>query len=478
MKPPFFDILSNQEIIQIDSESKRILEESGVKVLHDECLNLLEEIGCKVDRTSQIVRIPSNVVQKVVEAIPSSFSLFGRDPAKRIELGGENVYFGPGGFAVFVEDLNTGKRRRAFRQDLIDHLKVSDALSGCEFNHVNVFPSDIPEKNADLYIWADALIYQTKPIMSENYNTRSVEALVEIGTILRGARKALIEKPFLCLDVCVLSPLTHDTRQVDLLLAGAKYGLPISINSGPIAGATSPVTLASVVSQANAEILSAIVITFAATPGTPVLYSSWGRHMDMRYCNVTMGGPEFALLKVCISQMGRYYGIPTRGGGALSDSLLVDTQAGYEKMLTTLIPAIGGLNYISGMGLNETENLQSLAQLVIDNEIVSMVKRILKGVEVDRDRLATELIIQRGPGSHFLDTDHTLRFFRQEFFYPEISNRMKYEPWSEGGALSARDRAQEKARKLLQNNPESELDSRVIKEIYEIVKREERTNKN
>jgi trimethylamine--corrinoid protein Co-methyltransferase len=408
-------------------------------------------------------------VRKTLEKVPGLFSLYGRNTDFRLDLGEDNVCFGPGGFAVFVEDMNTGERRRAVRKDLVEHLKVSDGLRGCEFNHVNVFPSDIPEKTADLHMWADTFVYQTKPIMNENYNVRSVDALVEMGAVIRGSEKNLIDKPMVCLDVCVLSPLSHVGRQVDLLLAGAKYGLPISINSGPIAGATSPVTLASAVTLANAEILSAIVIAYSAGPIAPVLYGSWSRHMDMRTGNVTMGGPEFALLKICTSQMGKYYGIPTRGGGALSDSLACDAQAGYEKMLTTLIPAISSLNYISGMGLNETENLQSLTQLVIDNEIVMIVKRILKGIKVDTDHLAVDLIISKGPGSHFLDTDHTLTFFREELYSPELSNRAAYEKWSEQGSFPVDKKAAQRARELLQHEPESELDPKTIAKIYKIV---------
>jgi trimethylamine--corrinoid protein Co-methyltransferase len=469
MKPGNFKVLSEKELELIHAESLRILEESGVRVHHRRGIDLLEKIGCRVDRTSGTVKIPSTVVQDTLDKVPGIFSLYGRNTDFRLDLGEDNVCFGPGGFAVFVEDLKSGERRRAVRRDLVEHLKVSDSLKGCEFNHVNVFPSDIPEKTADLHLWADAFVYQTKPIMSENYNIRSVDALVEMGAVIRGSKKSLIDKPMVCLDVCVLSPLTHAERQVDLLLSGAEYGLPISINSGPIAGATSPVTLASVVTQANAEIISAIVIAYSAGPTAPVLYSSWGRHMDMRTCAVTMGGPEFALLKICTSQMGKYYGIPTRGGGALSDSLVSDAQAGYEKMLTTLMPALGSMNYISGMGLNETENLQSLPQLVIDNEIVMMVKRVLEGIKVDPEHLAVDLIIKKGPGSHFLDTEHTLTFFREELFSPELSNRASHEKWTERGSLSVDRRAAQLTRELLENKPESELDRRTIAKISKIV---------
>ena len=473
MKTKLLEVLSKKDIRQIDAESKRILSECGVRVLHAEALDLLKKIGCTVDRSASIVRMPPNVVEKAVDAAPDAFSLYGRDPALRIDLSGENVYFGPGGFAIFAEDLETGKRRVALRKDLIEHLRLSDALPTCEFNHVNVNASDIRGKAADLQTWADALIYQTKPIMSENYDARSVDALVAMVTVLRGSQKEFLKKPQVCLDVCTLSPLTQDKRQVDLLLAGARYGLPISIESGPIAGASSPVTLAAVVCQANVEILSAIVITYAAKPGTPVLYGSWGRHLDMRHGLVTMGGPEFALLKVTTAQMARFYGLPSRGGGALTDSLISDAQAGYEKMLTTLVPALAGVNYISGMGLNETENCQSLAQLVIDDEIVLMVQRVLRGIEVDREHIASRLIMSTGPGGNFLAADHTLKFFKQELFDPRISNRAAYESWSNKGSKSVRDQAAEKARDILGRTPEHTLDSKMVAKLCGIVKKME-----
>jgi trimethylamine---corrinoid protein Co-methyltransferase len=468
MKPPFFEVLSSEEIRDIDQESKRILEECGVKVLHEECLDALHKIGCRIDRENYRVRMPWRIVEKAVDAAPEQFSLYGRDTAYRIELG-RGVYFGPGGFAVFAEDAETGRRRIAVRQDLIEHLAVSDALPCCEFNHVNVFPSDVPEKTGDLYLWADGLLYQSKPIMSENYSRRSVEALVEMGAVIRGSQRSLIEKPMICLDVCVVSPLTQDRRQVELMMAGARYGLPISIESGPIAGGNGPVTLAGNVAQANAEILSGIVITYAVKPGTRVLYGSWGRHLDMKFSTVTMGGPEYALQKVCIAQMGRYYKLPTRGGGVLTDSLISDAQAGYEKMLTALIPALGGVSYISGMGLNETENCQSLAQLVIDDEIVAMAKRILRGVSVDRENIAADVLMTGGPGACFLEEEHTIRHFR-DHYYPSISNRRVYERWVDGGSKSVQEAAGEKAQEILRNSPPKPFDSVAADKIYGIVK--------
>jgi trimethylamine--corrinoid protein Co-methyltransferase len=480
MRPTVLKVLSEAEISRIDAESRRILTESGVKVRHPNALDLLEEVGCEVDRSASMVRMNDQVISRTVEEAPGCFSLHGRDPSEKILLGEEEVVFGPGGFAVFVEDVDTGERRVANRKDLREHLRLSDFLPGCEFNHVNVFPSDLPDKTADLHIWADSLVYQTKPIMNENYNAHSVDVLVEMAAVAAGSTRAALEHPQVCLDVCVVSPLTHETRQVDLLLSGARYGLPISINAGPIAGGTSPVTLAAVVLQANVELLSALVVTFAGAqnqskPMPPVLYGSWGRHMDMRYGTVTMGGPEFSLLKVCTAQMGRFYGLPTRGGGALSDSLLSDAQSGYEKMLTTAIPALAGLNYISGMGLNESENLQSLAQLVIDDEIVAMVWRLMRGVLVDDEHLAADLIIQTGPDGNFLDSEHTLRYFREEFFDPEISNRMKYERWQESGSLPVHRRALERATQILtKHHPEKELDEKLAREIYAIVEREDR----
>jgi trimethylamine--corrinoid protein Co-methyltransferase len=285
--------------------------------------------------------------------------------------------------------------------------------------------------------------------MNENFSWRSSQALLEMGAVIRGSEKGFLEKPCACLDVCVVSPLTHDRRQVELLLFAAEYGLPVSINAGAIGGASAPITLAAIATQVNAELLSAIVICYCKKPGAKVLYGSWGRHIDMRTTLVTMGGPEYAMLKTTTAQMGRYYGIPSRGGGVLSDSLVSDAQSGFEKMITTLIPALSRVNYISGMGLNETENCFSPAQLIIDDEIVAMVQRVLLGITVDTNSLAIDTIMEVGPGGQFLDHQHTFDNYRGDFFFPKLSNRGTYADWAKKGGKDIRDRAYEKARDML-----------------------------
>jgi len=448
MIPMNFCLLSDSEIKKIDEQARMILEKTGVRVFHEGALAELESHGCSVDRQSKIVKIPGQLVQDAIDATPPVFSLYGTDPSFKIDLGGDNVHFGPGGFAIFAEDLN-GKRHVATREDLLNTLRLSEAMDTVTFNHVNVNASDLPKSVSDLYMWADSFTYQSKPIMNENFSRRSVEAVIEMGAVISGSKEAFLEKPFACLDVCVISPLTHDDRQVELLHLAAEYGIPVSINSGPIGGASAPVTLAGIATQANAELLSAIVIGYCKKPGSKVLYGSWGRHLDMRTTLVTMGGPEYAMLKTTTAQMGRYYGIPTRGGGALSDSLIPDAQAGYEKMITTLIPALSRVNYISGMGLNETENCFSPAQLVIDDEVVQLVNRVLRGIETDDKDIASDVIMDVGPGGEYLSHEHTLANFRDAVMFPELSNRGTYANWEKNGSKSLKTRAFEKAREIL-----------------------------
>ena len=467
MIPINFSLLNEDEMRQIDDQARMILEKTGVRVLHEESLRLLESFGCAIDNTGKIAHIPGQLVQDALDATPSEFSLYGIDTSFKIDLGGDNVHFGPGGFAIFAEDLN-GTRHVATREDLLNTLRLSDELDTVTFNHVNVNASDLPKSVSDLYVWADSFTYQSKPIMNENFSWRSVLALLDMGEVIRGSKEAFLEKPCACLDVCVVSPLTHNERQVDLLHFAAEYGLPVSINSGPIGGASSPITLAAIATQANVELLSAIVICYCKKPGAKVLYGSWGRHLDMRTTLVTMGGPEYAMLKTTTAQMGRYYGVPTRGGGALSDSLVPDAQAGYEKMLTTLIPALSRVNYISGMGLNETENCFSPAQLIIDDEVVAMVQRVLRGIETDVKDMGVDAIMDVGPGGEFLSHQHTLDNFKDAVLYPKISNRGTYVDWEKRGGKGLGDRAMDIAREMLAKPVRPVIEQKKADELVQI----------
>ena len=210
---------------------------------------------------------------------------------------------------------------------------------------------------------------------------------------------------------------------IELIVETSEQGLPLFIESGPMSGGTSPATLASTVVLANAELLSSFVLAKAVNPAVPLIYASWARILDMRAATVSHGGPEFPLLRMATTQMAKYYGLPSGGGGILADTKSIDVQLGMEKLGTGLLPALADTNMVVGMGLFADENAISLETLVIDHEICGWIKRVMRGIEVTDETTDLSVFEAVGPGGDFVGTGFTLEHFRKEMFIPKIMDR-------------------------------------------------------
>ena len=187
-----------------------------------------------------------------------------------------------------------------------------------------------------------------------------------------------------------------------------------------MAGATSPVTLSETIAIANAELLSAIVLAKLVKESAPVIYASWARVINMKNGNVSVGCPEFGMLRIATTQMGKYYNLPTGGGANLSDSLELDHQLGVEQCATSLLPALSGINMAQGMGLLAGMNAVSSEALVLASEVANYIKRIKSGINVNMSSEGIDLIKEVGPRGDFISTDHTLNHFRKELWTRSI----------------------------------------------------------
>ncbi len=465
------EILSRDEVKQIHDASLEILAGAGVKVDDSGARRMLGEAGAEVEERKGIVKIPENLVHHSLKEAPRDFTLYGRDGTSQVSLGQWNTYFTTGGYATYIYDLCTGARREVTSRDLADAVRLADALPNCALvANLPAAPRDVPQATLDRHQWAIGLTNTRKHILSEARGYDSVKDAIAMAAAIAGSAAELKKRPIITFDVTTISPLTQDRLQTQEIVGGAKNGIPVSISSGPMAGASSPIALAGTMTLANAEFLSGLVISQVASPRAPVIYACWARHIDQRTANVSMGTPEFALLRICQAQLGRYYGIPTRGGGLVTDSKIVDAQSGYEKMLTCLLPAMAGLNIVAGMAMCDSLNTMSFEQFVIDEEIVGIARRVLGGVTVNSEKIAAELIKTTGPGGSFLGTKHSLKHFKEELWMPQISDRTTWSQWHERGEKSAEARAREIAKKILDSHKPPALTADVEKTVWDIVR--------
>jgi trimethylamine--corrinoid protein Co-methyltransferase len=453
--------LTQEQIEQIHHASLAVLERTGIHVENEAALDLYRRGGAKVDGNR--VYIPAPMIEKALESAPSRVLLAGRDSRHDVVLEGKRVYAGTGGSPTSVLDPGADTVRPATLRDLADMARLADALEYCDFIVVPLHPTDVPEENVPANRFYACLVNSAKHVMGGVGSVAGARQVIEMGVLIAGSLEALQTRPFVSAITCwMVSPLHLDTGVTDILIEWCKHGLPVALSSAPMAGSTSPVTLAGTLTQLNAEQLSGVVLTQLVRPGAPVLAGYIPGVADMRSGGYLGGAVEFGMMQAAAAQLAHFYRVPIYCSGGMTDSKLPDAQAGYEKMSTFLLAAMGGCNYIHhAIGMLTNMSAASLEQAVIDDEIVGMAMRVLRGVEVTENSTAVEAIHRVGPGGHYLMDPHTMQFMRSEFFYPPIADRQNRTLWEETGKKDARVRAVARVKKLLQTDQPLKLPTKV-----------------
>jgi trimethylamine---corrinoid protein Co-methyltransferase len=240
----------------------------------------------------------------------------------------------------------------------------------------------------------------------------------------------------------------------------------------PLAGATSPVTLAAAVIQHAAESLSGIVIGQLASTGSPIVWGGAPAAFDMREGTTPMGDVNTWLIDLAYIEVGKSLGLPTHTYMGSSDSKLLDIQAGLESSGGTFLAALSGANMISGAGMVDFLRGQSLEKLVIDAEIIGMAKRLVAGVEARDQPIAVELMRKSAHKANFLSQPHTHRWFRKELYIPSaIIDRGSLDAWHKKGDRSAEQRAHERIETLLNTYTPTKLSLDTRRELRAITLR-------
>jgi trimethylamine--corrinoid protein Co-methyltransferase len=450
--------LTEGELRRIHDASLTVLEHTGVQVENELALELYRRGGARVDGSR--VRVTSSMVESALATVPSTVLLAGRDPAQDVLLEGKRVYAGTGGSPTMVLDPGADSVRPGTLRDLADLARLADALEHCDFITIPLHPTDVPAEDGPVNRFYTCLANSTKHVMSnvqiDAGSLAGVGQVIELASMIAGGLDALRARPLVSVVTSwMVSPLHLDTGVTSILLEWCKHGLPLVLSSAPMSGSTSPVTLAGTLVQLNAEQLSGIVLSQLVRPGTPVLAGYIPGVADMRSGGYLGGAVEFGIMQAAAAQLAHHYRVPIYGSGGMTDSKIPDAQAGYEKMATFMLAAMGGCNYIHhAFAMITNMNAASLEQAVIDDEIVGMALRVLRGMTVSMDTLAVEAIERVGPGGHFLMDGHTLQFMRSELFNPPLADRQNRAAWETSGMQSSRERAVARVSKVLgEHNP-------------------------
>jgi trimethylamine--corrinoid protein Co-methyltransferase len=276
--------------------------------------------------------------------------------------------------------------------------------------------------------------------------------IADMAAAVRGGRAELSRKPIFVLYDEPTSPLVHTYEALDKLLFMAENRLPVNYSPGIMAGATAPVTLAGAIAQATAEILAGLVIHQLKVPGAPFVFGGGMSPMDMQSTQPTYSSPEAVVSQAGLCQLGReLYDLPSWGFGGCSASKLADEQAVYEAGLYILMAGLMGTNIVHDVGYLEFGKTYSFDLLVMCEEMIGYVRRMMEGIPVDPENLAVDAIKRVGIGGHFLGDAHTLAHFRDNW-QPGISDRRTFEAWQDKGGTSMGQRAKDKVKDILENH--------------------------
>ena len=455
------EFLSSSDIQAIHNTSIKLLGEIGILFPDDEALGIFRNHGFKVD--GQKVFFSEEQVMGTIKNAPKQFTIHARNPEKDVIVGAGNPVFAPGYGAPFLVDGHSGKREPTL-EDYHNLVKLAHTLPNQDLSgHLMVEPQDIPSEAAHLHMLHAHMLHSDKPFIGSSEGARGAQHTMDMIDILFGGKP---NRPVTISLINPLSPLGYGTEMIQALVSYARAQQPVIVATLIMAGSTGPITLAGVLAMQNAELLAGIVLAQLISPGLPCLYGSTSTNIDLRSGALAIGSPELSLCISAHAQLARFYGLPSRGGGALTDASIIDAQAGFESMFSLLTTVNSGIDFVLHAGGIVSSYLAfSYEKFVMDDEICGMLRHYLRGIQVNPETLAYEVIASVGAGGHFLGEDHTLERCRTEFWNPDLFDRSGLEGWWDGERLDITARATQRWQDLLDSYKAPSLDQTTVRQL-------------
>lgn len=468
---PPIALLDEEAVEKIHDASMRVLENTGIEFWDDEALAIWRQAGADVDLANRRVRLDRGLVMEAVARAPSRFTWRARNPAHSVEVGGDRITFAPNGGTVFASDLDQG-RRPGTLADFHNFQRLVQMTGVLHFaGEQLVAPHDVPVAHRHLERLLAAFTLTDKAVMEAAHGRIIPADALAAAEIVFGSPLPA-DAPVLGGVINVNSPLRYDERMTGGLISLARAGQVTIITPFILAGVMSPVTMPAAIAQQNAEALAGIALAQILRPGAPVLYGGFTTNVDLKSGAPAFGTPEGAWALMMGAQMARRYQLPYRGSGTLTTSKAPDAQAATETMWSIWPCVLAHANYVlHAVGWLESGLTASFEKFVMDVEHLAMFQHFLRGVDVNEETLALDMIDAVGPGGHHLGTSHTQERYTTAFYQPFLADRLPYETWAEAGSYDAPMRANLLWKQLLAEYQPPPLDQSIHEALQEFVTR-------
>jgi len=450
--------LSDTDMQRIHSAATEILANVGIGDPTQELLDIVLDKGCELNEHGRLC-FPASLIDDIIAGAAREYTVHARgarSPDSDVLSNGKRVHFCTAGSAVTTLDAETRTYRPSTLVDLYDFARLIDRLDNIHLVGQTIVATDITSTFESDMNLLYALMAATEKPLSMSFADRShVKSAIEMFDMVLGGEGRFMERPFCIFGGCpIVSPLRFGEDNLDMLVETSQLGLVSDIAVAPQAGATAPAPLAGVLTQLIAETLACLAVVNLIKPGCPMTFAAWPLVADLRTGSFTGGSGEEALLAAAASQIGKFYDLPNSVGASMSDSKFPDAQSGFEKGVSTTLAAMAGCNRVcEAAGMLGSLMGCSFEQLVIDNDMIGMVLRAVRGIEVTDETLSVETISQVAldPG-HYLGHPQTLELMETEYLYPEISDRAAQGVWEQDGSKDMAQRAQERVDEVLSSH--------------------------
>jgi trimethylamine---corrinoid protein Co-methyltransferase len=444
-------LLSDGEVEAITAAVRRVLQAKGLRFVIPEVLSVFRKHGFRVT-DEDVVHIAPGELDAALKTAPRSFIRRGADPSRDVAIGGGGTHFALGSLPIWILETGTKMTRRAATyQDFRNFTLLSESLDAYSIGNPVVQPQELPVEVMPVLWNRNNSVRMTKPACCWYATSFPVaEEGREVLRLAAGGKEALASSNRWAITICPDSALQWGKSSIGALVM-AEAGVPIDVLPMPFLGSMYPVTIAGALVQSAVETLGIVVLSQLVRPGCPVLYSpSYGGIMDMAAGAHAFGAPESALFASASTRVGKAFGLPVNMMQGTTDSKCPDAQAAWEKTLTYLMCALAGADCVTMAGaLLDFALSASYEQLIIDEEIVDSVQRIVRSESIDRETIAEEHIMELPFGGHYLESPHTLAHFRDSLYRPSLADRRPWEQWSREGAQDAAHRASERSQRIL-----------------------------
>ncbi len=465
-----FRILTDDQIEAIYYAALEVLERTGCRVYDEEGIELLKGAGAYVtDET--LARIPAAAVKDALNTCPERVTLCARDGSSTLFLQDDHFYYGTGSDCPFIYDEASGERREYTYADCERSAQIFDACENLDFFMSVGLVSDVPRMTYDRHQFLAMVTNTVKPLIVTAVDRAGIADIYEMCCLIMGSPDEYRLRPNMALYAEPSSPLRHSTDAVQKLLFAAEHGIPTVYTPCPIMGATAPATFAGALVQGLAECLSGVVMAQQKKRGAPMIIGGVVSSLDMHDTVLTYGSPELHIASAAFTEVVKWLKLPMFSTGGTSDSKVVDQQAAIENAMSLLVATLSGANLIHDISFLEGALIASDEMVVMSDEIAGMCRHIARGVRVDEDTLAVDVIDAVGPGGHFLDQNHTLEHYRSEFWFPTLMDRKKYENWVAAGSKTMGERIKDNIKQILATHEVTPIPDDVLREMESVVEK-------